>query len=226
VYYLLGVPNLVQVCSIGFTSQFSLLMSYWLHPIFLTWVCSDVPNLVQLCYSIDCAPQSSSSLAKQKEIPSYNRFTCKIWRNTTKEPPTILGIWISQLCILLGVPDLDQLCRNFVCASRSLSLVRNGGTQRKSLQLYWGFGFLTCVLLGVPDFVQLCRNIVCASHLLLDQVPSRKKCHHSISFTCKKWRNTKKKPPILLRIWIIIASHIHHERTDLSFWDITVEIVL
>lgn len=180
VYYLLGVPNLVQVCSIGFTSQFSLLMSYWLHPIFLTWVCSDVPNLVQLCYSIDCAPQSSSSLAKQKEIPSYNRFTCKIWRNTTKEPPIILGIWISQLRILWGVPNL----------------------------------------------VQLCRNIVCASHLLLDQVPSRKKCHHSISFTCKKWRNTKKKPPILLRIWIIIASHIHHERTDLSFWDITVEIVL
>jgi hypothetical protein len=57
VYYLLGVPNLVQVCSIGFTSQFSLLMSYWLHPIFLTWVCFDVPNLVWLCYSIDCAPQ-------------------------------------------------------------------------------------------------------------------------------------------------------------------------
>jgi hypothetical protein len=57
-------------------------------------------------------------------------------------------------------------------------------------------------------------------------LPSGKKCHHSISFTCKKCRNTKKKPPILLRIWIVIASHIHHKRTDCSFWDITVEIVL
>jgi hypothetical protein len=206
--------NFLYSCLIGCTQSFSLGYVLMCPILFDCVIVLIAPlNLVWLCYSIDCAPQSSSSLAKQNEIPSYSScFTCKMWSNTMKEPLIISGIWISQSCILLGVPDLVQLCRNFVCASPSLSLVRNGGgTQRKSLQLYWGFGFLTCVLLGVPYFVQLCRNVVCASHLLLHLLPSRKKCHHSVSFTCKKWKNTRKEPPILLRIWIVIASHIHHK---------------
>jgi hypothetical protein len=150
--YLLQPPNVLCLCRIigcglpiFFTCLLSLVVPNLPHLCIIYWVCPILFKCVVLVsplnflYSCLIGCTQSFSLGYVLMCPIL--FDCVI-------------VLIVPLNVLLHLPSRKKSHHTIV------SLVRYGGTQWKSLRLYWGFGFLNCVYYWVCPILFNCVEIL------------------------------------------------------------------